>query len=100
MSEWIKLAQTFGIAVAGLAMLAWFVAKRIWPFIVKQIEDAQSRSKALDEKFILVADQFTAAIRARDVLMAESQRETVKALEAVTKEISGLREEVRSTNKR
>src|SRR5262245_14471244 len=95
MDEWIKVAQTFGIASTGLALLAWFVAKKMWPFVVKQIEDAQSRSKALDEKFILVANQFTAAIRARDVLMAESQRETVKALEAMTKEISGLREEVR-----
>lgn len=96
MNEWIKLAQTFGIAVAGLVMLAWFVAKRIWPFIVRQIEDAQTRSKTLDDKFVMVADRFTDSIRARDVLMAETQRENIRALEAVTLEIRGLREEFRA----
>ena len=99
MDQWIKVAQTFGIAGAGLAMLAWFVARKIWPFIIRQIEDAQSRSKALDEKFVMIADKFTDSIRARDVLMAETQRENIRALEAVTIEIRGLREEVRTSRR-
>ena len=83
MEQWIKIAGQFGIPVALLALLAYFLLKHVWPFVTKQIEAAQAERK-------IEVDKFVETIRARDVLMAETQRETVKALESMTAEIRRL----------
>lgn len=79
MEEWLKIAGQFGVPVALLVLLVW----KGWPFVVKQIEDAKADRKAEAEKFV-------ETIRARDILMAETQRQTVKALESMTAEIRRL----------
>lgn len=93
MNEWIDVAGKFGIPVVMLALLAYFLARHVWPFVTSQIEDAKTQRKAEIEKFV-------DAIRARDVLMAESQREHLKALEAMTAEIRALPEKIRNNHVR
>lgn len=88
MEQWIDVASKFGIPVVMLGLLAYFLAMRVWPFVTSQIEDAKAQRKIEVEKFV-------DTIRSRDVLMAESQRENLKALEAMTIEIRGLRDDVR-----
>lgn len=68
--------------------LAYFLVRHVWPFVTSQIEDAKSQRKTEIEKFV-------DTIRARDTLMAEGQREHLRALEMMTTEIRALREEVR-----
>jgi len=92
MEQWIDVASKFGIPVAMLIGLAYFVVRHVWPFVTKQIEDAQSQRKTEIEKFV-------ETIRSRDILMAEGQREHLKALEAMTMEIRGLRDEIRNIHK-
>jgi hypothetical protein len=93
MEQWIDIAGKFGIPVALLLLAGWFLAKKVWPFVVEQIKEAQTQRQAETAKFV-------ETIRTRDVLMAESQRENLKALEAMTVEIRGLRDEIRNGHKK
>lgn len=83
MEQWIDVAGKFGIPVVMLALLAYFLARHVWPFVTSQIEDAKVQRKAEVEKFV-------ETIRMRDVLMAETQRETMRALNEMTAEIRRL----------
>lgn len=104
MEQWIKVAGQFGIPVVLLALAIYltakFVDKKLWPFVVKQIEDAKAERKtemdsAKAERQAEIT-KFVDAIRARDVLMAEGQRENIRTLEAMTSELRALSEIVRN----
>lgn len=86
-NTWVDIASKFGLPVALLLLLIWgayqALIKLLWPFLVKQIEEAQAQLK-------LQTGQFIDTIRQRDNLMAESHRENMKALGALTDEIRCL----------
>lgn len=102
-NTWVDIASKFGLPVALLVGVLYGVyqllIKRVWPFVERQIEEAQAHSK-------LQTDRFVESLRARDNLMAEGHRENIKALEAMTNElramtneVRGLRDEVRNNHK-
>jgi hypothetical protein len=88
--QWVELFSKFGLPVVGLGGAAYFLARHVWPFIKGQIEEAQAARKAEIDKFV-------DTIRQYNVLLAESQRENLRALDAITKELTAIRETMRST---
>jgi hypothetical protein len=92
MDQWIEIISKFGIPIAALVGVAYFLLKQVWPFVVAQIEEAQKQRKAEIDKFI-------ETVRARDVLLVESQREHISALREITKEITALRDIVRGNHR-
>jgi len=89
MDQWVKIAGQFGIPVALLMLLAYFILRHVWPFVTRQIQDAQTQRAAEIEKF-------DNTIRKRDGLMVQQWQEHLKALDAITGEIRGLREDIQT----
>lgn len=93
MDQFIDIASKFGIPVALLVLVGWFLVKKVWPFVTKQIEDSQALRKA-------ESDKFDNTIRTRDALMVQQWQEHLKALDtlgtAITTEMRGLREDIQS----
>jgi hypothetical protein len=91
MEQWIDIAGKFGIPVALLMLLGYFLLKHVWPFVTKQIEDAKSERKADMEAAKSERKEeigkFMDTLRARDVMIAEISQRHVKALESLTIEI-------------
>jgi hypothetical protein len=92
MEQWAKIAGQFGIPIIILGALSWFLYKRVWPFIVDQIKEAQALRK-------LEVERFVETIRNRDIMMGEMQREHTKSLDAIVAEIRGLRTDLRIDKK-
>ena len=90
--SWIDIASKFGIPVALLLGLAYVVRevfiKLVWPFVTKQLEEAQAQRKAEIEKF-------DNTIRTRDALLVQQWQEHLKALDSVTGEVRGLRADLK-----
>lgn len=95
-------------------MVLILVIRYGWPFLVKQLEDAKAERKAVmeDAKAERKAAMEAAAaerreeiarsmdnMRRRDVMIAEISERTLKALDAMTTEMQGLREEMRNNHK-
>ena len=95
MDKWTVIAGQFGIPVAMLILIGWFLVRKAWPFLTEQLKEAQAQRKLETEKFIAQSEKFIETIRARDVLIAESQREHLKAFHLMTEEFRGLRDEVK-----
>jgi hypothetical protein len=91
MDQWLDIASKFGIPVTMLGLLTLFIVRHVWPFVIGQIEDAKAQRK-------IEVDKFMDALRTRDTMMSEAQRGHLKAIEAMTVEIRGLRSEVRKSN--
>lgn len=66
-STWIEIATKFGLPVAALALVGWFLATRVWPWMVSQVEKTQAaREKDLDRfssQIALVGKEQTEALR-------------------------------------
>lgn len=92
MDQWIDIASKFGIPVTMLALLAYFMARKVWPFVTAQIEDANAQRKTEVDKFI-------AALAKRDQQTSESQQAHIAAIQAMTTELRNLRNEIRKTPK-
>lgn len=45
MDGWVQIGTAFGVPMLILAGLAWFVATRVWPVVVKQIEFNQQQQR-------------------------------------------------------
>jgi len=95
LDKWIVIAGQFGLPVAMLVLIGWFLVRKAWPFLTKQLEEAQLQRKAEIEKFIAQSEKFIETIRGRDILIAESQREHLKAFHLMTEEFRSLRDEVK-----
>jgi len=89
--QWVKIAGQFGLPVALLILIGWFLVRKAWPFLTEQLKDAQAQRKIEIEKFIAQSEKFIETIRGRDILIAESQREHLKALNLLAEEVRGLR---------
>ena len=99
MDKWILIAGQFGLPVAILVLIGWFLVRKAWPFLTKQLEDAQAQRKEEIQKFISQSEKFIETIRARDILIAESQREHLKAFHLMTEEFRSLRDEVKRVSR-
>jgi hypothetical protein len=91
--QWVELLSKFGLPVVGLGGAAYFLLCHVWPFVKGQIEEAQAARKAEIDKFV-------ETIRQYHMLLSESQRETLRALEAITKELTAIRETMRNQHHR
>jgi len=91
-AHWIDIASKFGIPLALLLALGWFLAKTVWPFVTKQIEQAQADRKT-------EIDKFDNTIKTRDALMVQQWREHLHALDAMTEQIRGLRDDIKTIRK-
>lgn len=89
MDQFVDIAGKFGIPVALLGLICWFVARKVWPFVMKQIEEGQTQRKA-------EIDKFDSTIRTRDALLVQQWQEHLKALDAITGEVRGLRSDLQT----
>lgn len=67
-----------------------FVDKKLWPLLLKQIEDAKADRKADLEHAKAERATFVDTIRARDVILAELSERHGKAFELITAELKSL----------
>jgi hypothetical protein len=92
--SWVKIAAQFGIPVVLLALAIYlavkFVDKKLWPLLVKQIEDAKAERRADLEHAKAERAAFIETIRTRDVILAELTERHGKAFELITFELKGL----------
>lgn len=81
MDTW-QAVERFGLPVVMLLLLALFITKTLWPFLVKRIEAAEAQSLgqlALTQKHLelslqaaqVMAKDFTEALKRRDELLAD-----------------------------
>jgi hypothetical protein len=89
MDQWIDFGKNFGIPLLMLGGLAYFLVKYVWPFVTDQIKEAQVARKQEIEKFV-------ETIRLRDVQAHVIQEKHLKALEAMTRELRSVKEELRN----
>jgi hypothetical protein len=69
---WIDAASKFGIPVVILAVVGWFLGKRVWPWMVSQVEKTQAaREKDLDRFSQQIVEQGKEQIEALRDLSAE-----------------------------
>lgn len=50
--EAIKLLNQVGLPIGLLLVILWFGGKHIWPFFVRQLEEAQKRHEESERKFM------------------------------------------------
>ena len=93
MDQWIEVAKTYGLPGLILLAIGAFLYFKGWPLLVKVLEDAQTQRKA-------EIDKFDSTIRARDQLLVQQWQEHLKALDSITGEIRGLRDDLQLKPKR
>lgn len=107
MTEWITLAQAFGIPLTILAALAWFTARTFWPWLSNRLDAETKERHAERDRFLQVieergkrndeeraeaaaerrrvVDSFLAAMDGRDKTHAEVIGKVSTAIDANTK---------------
>jgi hypothetical protein len=93
MDQWIDIAKNYGLPGLIIGALGAFGYFRGWPFLVKMIEEAQAQRKIEIEKF-------DNTIRTRDALLVQQWQEHLKALDSITGEVRGLRDDLKVKPKR
>jgi Na+-translocating ferredoxin:NAD+ oxidoreductase RnfG subunit len=88
-ADLIDVLSKFGLSIAIVAALAFWLYGKLWPFITEQLTTAQAARQAEIREFIV-------ALERRDALAREMQRENMQALHAMTEELRSLRDTVRS----
>lgn len=86
--HWLDLITKVGWPVVAFVGLAYFLARHVWPFVLKQIEVAQVTRQAEMKEFL-------EALRRRDTLAEQTQKEIIEALHRITSEVALLRSEMR-----
>lgn len=82
--QWIEIIKNFGLPLAGMLGLVFFLQKSIWPFILNRVDRAEARLDSAQTKF-------DTALERRDANAAE----TTKQLEKVSDNLRDLAEEIR-----
>lgn len=60
-TEWIQVGQAFGLPVLMLAAIGWFLVKHVWPFVTRQVEDAQRVQTLSRNEFLAALDKIQEA---------------------------------------
>lgn len=50
--EAVKLLNQVGLPVGLVLIILWFIGRNIWPFFVKQLEEAQKRHEESEKRFM------------------------------------------------
>jgi hypothetical protein len=90
--NWIDITLKLGVPVVILLFGGWFFVRELWPWGKKMFEEMVARQRT-------DLDRFTESLSNRDKMASETNRETVKALEALTNEVRGMRDDIQEIRK-
>jgi ABC-type nitrate/sulfonate/bicarbonate transport system substrate-binding protein len=93
LDQWLDLIAKAGWPVVALIGLAYFLARHVWPFVLKQIEVAQATRQAEMKEFFEAMKEFLEALRRRDAHAEQTQAEVIEVLHKMAGEISVIRSE-------
>jgi hypothetical protein len=80
MSEIGQLIERFGISVAILISLFWFLYKVLWPWMTKQIEEANKERRESTDRMARLLEQHN-----------EESRQIVSALQVISAKLDRRR---------
>lgn len=97
------ILERYGLPIAGLAVVIFFVWRGLWPLLIKYLEGTQ---KILQDQLTAAQDErrqsmkeFSAAIERRDQLAAQAATQHAAALNAMTDELKRFRQEREGTRR-
>lgn len=79
-AAWVETLARQGTPLGIVALMIWFAYKMLWPFFVKQLEDAQAARKVEAEKFM-------EALAKRDALAKQTADQIVQSLQTLREEV-------------
>lgn len=92
--DWVDFVIRVGLPTAALAGIGWFVAARVWPFIVKAWETQQNERKEEREKFLaaLAAEResFQQVVTTERLARIDERDRFLGALEKHRQELAGI----------
>lgn len=77
--DWLQIGTTLGLPTLFLVGIAVFVAKQVWPFIVKRVEANDARL-VLHNEALIKAMTDNATINARTLTVLEDMNRNIQAL--------------------
>lgn len=80
--DWLQIGTTLGIPMLILIGIAWFVATKVWPVAVKQIEFNQQQNR----EFLASLANINTALGAQ----TNTIREQTTAIQTQTESIRGM----------
>lgn len=78
--DWLQIATTLGLPTLFLVAIGVFVAKQVWPFVIKRIEAADARTQAQSEALIKAMTD-NAVINAHTARILEDINRNIKELQ-------------------
>lgn len=78
--DWLQIGATLGVSTLFLVGIGVFVAKQVWPFIVKRIETNDARMEAQNQA-IIKAMTDNAVINAKTATILDDMNKNIQALQ-------------------
>lgn len=91
LKEWVELIARAGLPIVGLLGIVWFLYKAVWPFIMKQVEQAQQSAQLArseeSNKIVDALGKMGQAIDRMGVAHLEANKAMMTEMQAMRQEI-------------
>lgn len=92
--DWFDLIIRVGLPTAALAGIGWFMAARVWPFIVNAWQDQQRERQEERDRFLAALERnqetFQKVVEAERVIRLDERDRFLAALEKHRDELAGI----------